>query len=91
MLGEIAQQLELAVREGNRLVSSRRVLAWKIDCHLSQPYPADTRTRAAEHGANARQQFLWIKWLRDLVVRAERQAFQFSACRVRAVSKMIGT
>src|SRR5436190_2773387 len=77
MFGEVAQKLELAVRERNRPVSGRRVLVWKIHRHFSQSYPADTRTRAAEHGPNARQQLLWIEWLRDVVIRAERQAFQF--------------
>src|SRR5439155_19744651 len=77
MFGEVAQQLELAVRERNRPVSSRRVLVQKVNRHSSQSYPADTRPRAAENGPNARQEFLWIEGLRDVVIRAERQSFQF--------------
>jgi len=91
MFGEVAQKLELAVRERNRPVSSPRVLVQKINRHISQSYPADGRTRAAENGANPRQEFLEIEWLRDVVIPAERQSFQFSACWVRAVSTMIGT
>jgi hypothetical protein len=50
MFGEVAQQLELAVRASNRPVSSRRVLVRKVNRHISQSYPADTRTGAAEDG-----------------------------------------
>src|SRR5262245_9444519 len=55
MFGQVAQQLEFAMREWNRPSSSRRVLVQKIDRHFSQSDPADARPRPAEHSPHPRE------------------------------------
>ena len=76
VLGEVAEEGELAVREVEVGPVARGLHRGEVDDDLAEGQPVAARARAAEHGADARQQFFQVERLGDVVVGAEVEALQ---------------
>src|SRR5687768_11275623 len=72
---EIAQQLELAVRQVYRRIVGARAQRPEVDDQLPDQEALQRGMRAAQHRADARQQLLEVERLRDVIVCAELQPF----------------
>ena len=72
-LSEIAQQLELAVRQVHWCLVAARALRAKVDDELPDEEALERGMRAPQHGADASEQLLQVERLGDVIVGAELQ------------------
>ncbi len=78
-LRQIPQHLELPMREMDRLLPAACAQRAEVDHEPSDQEPLERRMRAAQHGADPREQLLKVEGLRDVVVGAELQPLSLSA------------
>src|SRR5690606_34101156 len=70
-LGEIAQDLELAMREVELAPGAPRLQPSQVDKELAEPDLLDGRAYPAQHGIDPRHELVDVKRLRHVVVRAK--------------------
>src|SRR5579864_2078570 len=76
-LGKILQQLDFTMCHMQRQPAFGRLLRPEVDRDRPEDQMLNARAASPEHGLNARQEFLEIKGLRDVVVGPEAEPTEF--------------